>query len=111
MRADLGDYRMLVRNALHQLRLVEQVLTESVHVLERQCAPAAPVTDPEAIARERITKLPDDAELAEAEAAAWLKCTVSLLRNWRWQGRGPAFVGSGKSVRYRKGVLDRFKAD
>jgi hypothetical protein len=108
MHADLGDYKMAVKNALHNLRAVEQVLTDSVRVMERQTAPAAPVATPEAIARQRIAELPDDAALTEAEAAAWLDCSVSLLRQWRWQGRGPKFEGTGKSVRYRKGVLDRF---
>jgi hypothetical protein len=108
---DLPDYKMQVRDALHQLRLVQQVLTRSVHLLERQQVPPEPVMTPEAIARERIATLPDDAELTEAEASAWLVCSVSLLRQWRWQARGPAFEGAGKTVRYRKSVLDQFKAE
>jgi hypothetical protein len=108
--AELGDYKLQVRNALHNLRLVEQVLTDSVRVLERQSAPDEPIITPEAIARQRIAQLPDDAGLTEAEASAWLNCSVSLLRSWRWQGRGPAFEGSGKATRYRKDVLDAFKA-
>jgi hypothetical protein len=115
MHADLNDYRMQVRNALHNLRLVEQVLTDSVRVLERQDTPApgttGPVVTPEAIACERISRLPDDAELTEAEAAAWLHCSVSLLRQWRWQGRGPAFEGSGRRVRYSKRALDALAVD
>jgi hypothetical protein len=102
---------MEVKNALHNLRLVEQVLTHSVRLLERQQAPPPePVKTPEAIARERIATLPDDAELTEAEAGAWLGCSTSLLRQWRWQGRGPRFSGTGKAVRYTKRALDLFKA-
>jgi hypothetical protein len=111
MLADLGDYKMAVKNALHNLRLVEQVLANSVRIIERQATPAAPVATAEAIARERIAALEPNARLTEPEAAAWLHCSESLLRQWRWQGRGPAFEGTGKSVRYAKGVLDAFKAN
>jgi hypothetical protein len=107
---DVSDYKMRIRDACHQLRLIEQTLTGSVRMLERAQAPPVPVRTPEAIARERIAQLPDDAELTEAEAGAWLGCSVSLLRQWRWQARGPAFEGTSKSVRYRKSALDSFKA-
>jgi hypothetical protein len=107
---DVSDYKMRIRDACHQLRLIEQTLNSSVRLLERELSPPEPVRTPEAIARERIATLPDDAELTEAESAAWLNCSVSLLRQWRWQARGPQFTGSSKAVRYTKRDLDLFKA-
>jgi predicted site-specific integrase-resolvase len=39
--------------------------------------------------------------LSPEEAAQRLGVEVSSLANWRWSGRGPAFVKAGGRVRYR----------
>lgn len=36
-----------------------------------------------------------------ADAAARLGVETATLDNWRWSGRGPAFVKVGRLVRYR----------
>lgn len=42
------------------------------------------------------------------EAAAALGKHPSELADWRHQGRGPAYVKLGRSVRYRPSDLDSF---
>jgi predicted DNA-binding transcriptional regulator AlpA len=42
----------------------------------------------------------------EHEAARYVGFTASALRVWRWQGRGPAFIRHGRSVRYLPSDLD-----
>jgi excisionase family DNA binding protein len=40
--------------------------------------------------------------LTETEVAAILSVTVSALRRWRFESRGPKFTKVGKLVRYRR---------
>jgi predicted DNA-binding transcriptional regulator AlpA len=44
--------------------------------------------------------------IAERDAAAYIAFTSAALRAWRRQGRGPAFIRIGRSVRYRVRDLD-----
>jgi len=44
----------------------------------------------------------------ETEAAERLGCTVSTLRKWRSQGKGPAYVKVGRLVRYAEGDLQAY---
>jgi excisionase family DNA binding protein len=53
---------------------------------------------------------PPSARFTTKEAAVYLNCSTSLLRSWRWQGRGPPHEGTGRLVRYTKANLDRFMA-
>ena len=41
----------------------------------------------------------------EQQAAEFLGCTVSALRKWRLQRKGPAFCRVGRLVRYRESDL------
>ena len=59
---------------------------------------------------ERLHRLPDSALFTSDEASLYLSARRDLLRSWRWQGRGPAFVGRGRFIRYRKRCLDEFLA-
>jgi hypothetical protein len=56
----------------------------------------------------RLHELPEPALLTADEAALYLNARRDLLRSWRWQGKGPVFVGCGHFVRYRKRDLDIF---
>jgi predicted site-specific integrase-resolvase len=38
--------------------------------------------------------------VAEGQAARFLGVSVQTLRNWRCQGRGPAYIKKGRMVRY-----------
>jgi hypothetical protein len=132
---ELRDFRLMVRNAEHNLELVKQVLRSGARLIEqvdidraaRQAAslaltPAEPVdsesgealttVDPGGAAQARtlmrLSALPATAKLTTEEAAVYLNCSTSLLRSWRWQGRGPKHEGTGKLVRYTKGNLDKF---
>ena len=46
--------------------------------------------------------------LNEAQAAARLGLKVATLRAWRNQGRGPAYVRLGRSIRYLTTDLEDF---
>jgi len=46
--------------------------------------------------------------VAEPDAAHYIGYTQSALRKWRCEGRGPAYVRAGRSVRYRISDLDRW---
>jgi excisionase family DNA binding protein len=46
--------------------------------------------------------------LNRREAAELLGLTVGTLAVWAFQGRGPAFVKVGRSVRYRVGDIEAF---
>lgn len=48
--------------------------------------------------------------LAEPDAARYIGYTPSSLRAWRREGRGPAFVRHGRSVRYLTSDLDSWLA-
>lgn len=51
---------------------------------------------------------PDDL-LNELEAAAMLRASLSVLRNWRWQRIGPRYHKLGqRMVRYRRSDLAAF---
>jgi hypothetical protein len=56
----------------------------------------------------RLNDLPPTALFTSEEAGIYLNARTDLLRAWRCQRRGPAFVGRGHFVRYRKGDLDDF---
>jgi hypothetical protein len=50
--------------------------------------------------------------LTAKEAAAFLRCSESTLRNWRCEGRGPAFHKlSERKVIYDRADLERFKLE
>lgn len=57
---------------------------------------------------QNIKKLDDlDCLLTETEAAEILNFSISTLRNWRSQGRGPEFLKiSQRTVRYRRRELN-----
>jgi Helix-turn-helix domain len=57
------------------------------------------------------TQTPSDGLLVEREAAALLRKPERTLRQWRYLGRGPAYVRVGNSIRYRKVDLDDFIAN
>jgi predicted site-specific integrase-resolvase len=38
--------------------------------------------------------------LGEKAAARRLRIAVGTLQNWRWQGKGPAYIKSGRTVLY-----------
>ncbi len=59
----------------------------------------------------RLHSLPATALFTSAEAGLYLNARTDLLRAWRFQGRGPDFVGRGHFVRYPKGSLDAFLGD
>jgi hypothetical protein len=126
---DLRDFKLLVRNAYHNLELVKQVLQSGTRLIEQQLdqdeqhrkatilppsseAALATAGDEDAKARElmRLAALPTTARFTTDEAALYLNCSTSLLRTWRWQGRGPSFEEQGRMVRYSKGNLDKFMA-
>lgn len=46
--------------------------------------------------------------LTEPEAAARLGLKVPTLRAWRAQGRGPAYVRFGRTIRYLPADIDEF---
>jgi hypothetical protein len=48
--------------------------------------------------------------VAEREAAKFLGVAVQSMRNWRCQGRGPAYVKRGRMVRYAMQDLMDFMA-
>jgi excisionase family DNA binding protein len=47
-----------------------------------------------------------DALLDTEEAAEYMRVPAGTLRQWRYLGRGPAYVHVGRAVRYREGDLD-----
>jgi excisionase family DNA binding protein len=51
--------------------------------------------------------------LSTEEAAGYLGVAAQTLRNWRSQGRSPAYIklNKGKLVRYLQADLDAFIAD
>lgn len=48
--------------------------------------------------------------LDEGEAATYIGYRPSALRAWRVQGRGPAYIRHGRSIRYTLTDLDSFIA-
>lgn len=50
----------------------------------------------------------EDRLLWPEEVAEMLGVPVGTLANWRYQGRGPAFVKVGRHVRYRRSDVVRW---
>lgn len=48
--------------------------------------------------------------LPERVAAPYLGFTMSAMRVWRREGRGPAYIRTGRSVRYLVSDLDAWMA-
>jgi len=46
--------------------------------------------------------------LLEQEAAAYLNVARGTLRNWRQEGKGPAFIRLGRLIRYSQEELLRY---
>jgi excisionase family DNA binding protein len=46
--------------------------------------------------------------LTDTETASYLGLADRTLRDWRKQGKGPAFVQMGKKIRYRKTAIDEY---
>jgi hypothetical protein len=46
-----------------------------------------------------------DRVLGEAQAADFLKLSIRTLQAWRSQGKGPAYIRAGRSIRYRMSAL------
>lgn len=61
---------------------------------------------PESFATDPIGSL-----LRPEDAARRLNVKTATLAQWRWKGRGPAFVKIGVSIRYRLSDLDTFIED
>jgi hypothetical protein len=59
----------------------------------------------------RLHSLPDTALFTPTETSIYINVARDLLRAWRWRGCGPAYVGHGHLIRYRKAALDRFIGD
>lgn len=53
---------------------------------------------------------PEHASIAEPGAAVYINYKISTLRAWRRQGRGPAYIRYGRSIRYRIADLDAWVA-
>jgi hypothetical protein len=52
-----------------------------------------------------------DRYVSDTEAAKIIGSSPQTLRNWRHQGRGPAYSKKGRMVRYRVQDLLTFMAD
>jgi len=48
------------------------------------------------------------AALTERDAAPYIGYTMSALRRWRADGRGPAYIRHGRAVRYLVADLDQW---
>jgi excisionase family DNA binding protein len=46
--------------------------------------------------------------LTDTETASYLGLADRTLRDWRKQGKGPAFVQMGKKIRYRKTDINEY---
>ena len=46
--------------------------------------------------------------LNEKQAAERLNCSVSALRRWRLEMKGPEYVKLGRLVRYRQAGIEKF---
>lgn len=56
------------------------------------------------------TTLPPTTPLHERDAAQYLGCQPITLRAWRMQGRGPAYIRLGRSIRYTVADLEAYRA-
>jgi len=46
--------------------------------------------------------------LSTAQTAQLLNVTMHQLAQWRYEGRGPAFVRDGRWIRYRRSAVERW---
>ncbi len=51
---------------------------------------------------------PFDMVMDEKQVAKLLSVSPKTLRNWRYLGRGPAFIKLGRTVRYKISDLDKY---
>lgn len=56
------------------------------------------------------TQLNDDESLTTEQAAAVLQQSKNTLRQWRSQGRGPAYEKRGRTIRYQLSALNAWRA-
>ncbi len=56
-------------------------------------------------------RAPLDEWSTSEELAAWLKVSVSTVRDWRLQGRGPVGRKVGRHVRYRRADVEEWIAN
>ncbi len=56
------------------------------------------------------TQLNDDESLTTEQAAAVLQQSKNTLRQWRSQGRGPAYEKRGRTIRYQLSALKAWRA-
>ncbi|WP_439545010.1 helix-turn-helix transcriptional regulator [Sandarakinorhabdus sp.] len=49
--------------------------------------------------------------LTTKETADYLRLAPTTLEHWRLDGRGPAFVRWGRSVRYRRADIEHWLAE
>jgi hypothetical protein len=55
-------------------------------------------------------KRPPDTDFDEREAAQRIGYQPITLRTWRMQGRGPAYIRAGRSIRYTLPDLDAWRS-
>ena len=51
----------------------------------------------------------EDVSMTDKDAAKFLTMGLQTMRNWRCRGRGPDYYKLGKSVRYLKSDLIKFR--
>lgn len=56
------------------------------------------------------TQLNEDESLTTEQAAAVLQQSKNTLRQWRSQGRGPAYERRGRTIRYQLSALKAWRA-
>ena len=49
--------------------------------------------------------------LDEQAVADYLKCSIAMVRKWRYASEGPAVVNLGRLVRYRLADVEKFVED
>lgn len=54
---------------------------------------------------------PDLGMLTEQGAARWLEMPLQRLQRMRRAGTGPAYIKTGRIIRYRRSTLDRWLAE
>lgn len=55
-----------------------------------------------------MTTVPD--YLTTAEAALYLRISITTLEHWRQLRAGPAYIRLGRNVRYSRAALDAYAA-
>ena len=51
----------------------------------------------------------NDTPVDDYKAAGKLGVAVQTMRNWRFEGRGPAYLKLGRSVRYQLADIEAYK--